>query len=62
VLVAVGVLVGVASGAVQLAVRVLPSGFLYVAVRLDPGGPVTPALLGPSSENAALAGPPGVMA
>jgi hypothetical protein len=62
----VGVLVGVgvagaASGAAQLAESVVPSGFVYVAVRFDPGGPVTATLLGPSSEKAALLGPPGVM-
>ena len=36
----------------------VPSGFVNVAVRLDPAGPTADTLLGPVSENASLQGRP----
>jgi hypothetical protein len=61
--VAVGVSVGDASGAPQLAEMdgVVPSGLVKVAVRVDPSGLVTAVLAAPVSENAAFVGPPGSM-
>jgi hypothetical protein len=47
-------------GTTQLADAVVPSGFVTVVVRLEPGGPLTVTLLPPVSENGALVAPPGV--